>query len=60
MSGYKPYISAWRQRPEYKDLIDYVKSGFSRRITRWSIRLAFIIGIFLVIWFWRKKQSVRS
>ncbi len=58
MREYKPYVNTWRQRPEYREYFEYVTSGFVQKITRWSLRLAFIIGIFLVIWFWRRKQSV--
>lgn len=58
MSAYKPYVSTWRQRPEYQEFVDYVSSQLPRRIMRWTLRFAVIFGIFLVVWFWRRESSV--
>ena len=57
MPEYKSYLATWGQRPEYKQFVEYVRLKFTRRITRWSLRLVFLMGIVLVIWLWRRKPS---
>ncbi len=60
---YKPYLNAWRQRPEYilwKRYVTFnkVKSRFSEEITRLPLYFTLIIMVFLIIWLWKKKRSV--